>query len=347
VKRAEAEKLLGGHATGTLTEAEQKILFTAALVHQDIFDALMDEEVLRELLADPEAKAKLLAALAPAAPKVIPFWRRPGILGTAASLMMATLAGLVYLRNPVKLPTPITQEVAKPAPVQASAPSPAALKKSPPVPPRTVLPTTKTTEPAPSPSQQTMAMPPPPAAAQAAVEVIASQAEPSLEALAKPKQAAALKREASARDRSASVAGGVPGGVIGGVVGGVVGGVAARPSSALAVEVAAEDRAGALPPPPQWLLEPGRDGVMQVTVMAPPKALLVLLKRSSDGVEMLRLQMQLGATGDLVPWRAEVRLPAGATLDLYRLNHPVLNPKALPEVGPMDGFRARIYPAEK
>jgi len=113
MKPIEAEKLLGGYATGTLTEAERQILFTAALDHQPVFDALADEEALRELLSDPGAKAQLLAALAPAAPpKVVPFWRRMGVLGAAASLILAATAGLAYLRNPDKVPSP-AQETAK------------------------------------------------------------------------------------------------------------------------------------------------------------------------------------------------------------------------------------------
>jgi hypothetical protein len=111
MKRSEAEKLLGGHATGTLTAAERSTLFAAALGHQAIFDALMDEEILRELLADPAAKAQLLAALVlaaqatPAPPKIVPFWRRTGVLGAAASLMVAATAGLAYLRSPNAMPS--------------------------------------------------------------------------------------------------------------------------------------------------------------------------------------------------------------------------------------------------
>jgi hypothetical protein len=96
----EAELLLGGHAAGTLTEAERSALFQAALDHQEVFDALMDEEALRELLADPAARAQLLAALAEP-PKVLPFWRRhPGALGLAASLLIVVTAGVAYLRTP-------------------------------------------------------------------------------------------------------------------------------------------------------------------------------------------------------------------------------------------------------
>jgi hypothetical protein len=59
----EIQKLLGGYATGTLTEAEQQALFAAALEDQELFDSLAREQSLRDLLRDPGAKAQLLAAL--------------------------------------------------------------------------------------------------------------------------------------------------------------------------------------------------------------------------------------------------------------------------------------------
>ncbi|MEZ5352753.1 MAG: hypothetical protein R2762_08975 [Bryobacteraceae bacterium] len=64
MNRDQAQLLLGGYATGTLTEAERKLLFEASLDDQQLFDALADEEALRELLADPEARRRLAAVLA-------------------------------------------------------------------------------------------------------------------------------------------------------------------------------------------------------------------------------------------------------------------------------------------
>jgi hypothetical protein len=72
----QAQQLLGGYATGTLTEQERKILFQAALSDQELFDALADEEALRELLADPAARRRLAAVLA--APPPEPVRETPG-----------------------------------------------------------------------------------------------------------------------------------------------------------------------------------------------------------------------------------------------------------------------------
>ncbi len=65
----EIRKLVGGYATGTLTEAERKALFDAALDDQDLFDELAREQSLKELLDSPGARTRLTAVLAPPEPK--------------------------------------------------------------------------------------------------------------------------------------------------------------------------------------------------------------------------------------------------------------------------------------
>jgi len=59
----EIRKLLGGFATGTLTEQERRVLFSAALEDQALFDALANEEALREFLAEPGNREELLDEL--------------------------------------------------------------------------------------------------------------------------------------------------------------------------------------------------------------------------------------------------------------------------------------------
>ena len=87
----EIRHLLGGYATGTLTEVERARLFAAALEDQSLFDALAEEQPLKDLLDEPESRGYLLAeldraeetrvslpvAMAPAASKARPparFW---------------------------------------------------------------------------------------------------------------------------------------------------------------------------------------------------------------------------------------------------------------------------------
>jgi hypothetical protein len=96
----DAKKLLGGYATGTLTDAEQEALFAAALDDQELFDALAREQSLREVLRDPGVKAELLAALDDR-PKAWWSWR------PAAVLAVAGLAAVAVVVLPQKAPPPV------------------------------------------------------------------------------------------------------------------------------------------------------------------------------------------------------------------------------------------------
>src|SRR4051812_26935668 len=58
----DTRKLLGGYATGTLSEEERKLLFDAALQDDDLFAALADEQALKELLDDGVVRAQMLRA---------------------------------------------------------------------------------------------------------------------------------------------------------------------------------------------------------------------------------------------------------------------------------------------
>ncbi len=396
MKRNEAEKLLGGYATGTLNPDERNALFTAALGQQAIFDALLDEETLRELLTDPEAKAQLLAALvSPATPKIVPFWRRTGVLGAAASLMVAATAGLAYLRSPNAMPSVARTETAKepaakameapatkapgapgakvveaPAPVVAQAPV-SALRQAAPA---------KLTKDADQPRQEALATAPPaptpkPLAMPSAHAAVAEEDSARLKekadfrraevrdqldkkAEARPAAAAAVEivaakrsdapeRKAASLDQAAGGAPSVSGGVIGGVVGGVV---AASPSPTAAKARAAgglATNAVASPAPPAWALEAQPDGRTRVTVSAPRGQSVTLLRRSSAGVEVLPIRLLADRGQPLLQWRVELRLAVDEVLDLYLLKAPVAEPARLPETGPVDGYRARIYPTAK
>jgi len=361
--RIDAEKLLGGHATGTLTEAERKALYEAALGQQAIFDALMDEEALRELLADPAAKAQLLAALAPAAtPKVVPFWRRTGVLGAAASLLVASLAGIAYLRSPDKTAPALRQEADKAPAAKVAEASPAA--QAPPSAPRDRGPLAKAKE-APVPAQVATpaALPPPPptpqrgatsagaapmvadASREMAAELRGGEARDNLAKKAEaPKAAAVVEVVASVapepaakkskRDQPAQEVAAFSPGVVGGVVGGV-----APPPRRVEWKAAAGFK-------PSWTLEPRPDGVTRITVKGPAGAAAVLLKRGATGVEVLAVKV-IDPGGELGRWACETRLAPGDALDLYLLNAPVAEPARLPESGAVDGYRARIYPASK
>jgi hypothetical protein len=334
MKRAEAEKLLGGHAAGILTEAERRALFEAALEHQGLFDALMDEEALRELLADPAARVQVLAALAPSAaapPRLVPFWRRPGLIGAAAGILVATTAGLAVLRSPeARPPAAKATPVPATAPAQATTPAPGAQMIAAPPPKAARLtvgieaPRTLDTPAAPAPA--------PPAPAQ-----VAGAVAPREEARA---QAAELKQQEvrGQVSRKAEAAGMNRAALL-----------EARDSvSAPAPRVAAKaapvpsgPQAAAQVATPVWTLDTLPDGSTRVTVGAPRTAHVVLVRRGSPGVEVIR-----PAAGP-EPWLFQLRLAPGDVLDLYVLSGPAVDAARLPETGPVEGFRARIHPPAK
>jgi len=118
------EHLLGGYATGTLTAEERAALMQAALQDQALFDALMDEEALRETLADPATRAALLRALAPKV-RSMPWWRNPWPW-TGLGAVAAAAALFVILRPP-DAPRPVQMAQNRPA-TAAPEPVPAVIE---------------------------------------------------------------------------------------------------------------------------------------------------------------------------------------------------------------------------
>jgi hypothetical protein len=349
MKPLEAEKLLGGHATGTLTEAERSRLFAAALDQQEVFDALMDEEALRELLADPEAKAQLLAALSsPAVSKLVPFWRRTGVLGAAASLLVASLAGIAYLRSPSALPT-VPRPAAKEEPAAKAAeapvaktlelPAPKGAGQTPATPQRKAAPAGDTRDADQPHAEAGPSAPPAPkplAVPSAGAAAARSEAAP-------PSEKADFRR-AEARDQLAKKVE-APAAAVAEVVA-----QAAEPATTAAKAKARGGlamNAAAYASAPTWTLAAQPDGRTRVTVSAPRGRPVTLLRRGVAGVEVLPIQVLEDLGQARLQWRVDVRLGAGDVLDLYLLNAPVAEPARLPETGPVDGTRARIYPTAK
>ena len=135
MSKDEARKLLGGYATGSLTEAERRMLFEAALKDQELFDELAGEQVLKEVLDEPGARQRLIAALEP------PRRHRAWLWATAAATVaVAVVIGVVVSqRTPpplqqiaqvMKSPEPAAAPVT-PAPAAAPLPPPPKLKVAP------------------------------------------------------------------------------------------------------------------------------------------------------------------------------------------------------------------------
>jgi hypothetical protein len=135
MKPEDIRKLLGGYTTGTLTEEERQALFHAALEDQDLFNALADEQALKELFDDPATRARLLAGLSErksAFRRLFDWIARPVPLGIAGTVAVAVLAAIVLIRPAGKPPlqqvamAPRSESV---APAVVEAPPPEALAK--------------------------------------------------------------------------------------------------------------------------------------------------------------------------------------------------------------------------
>jgi hypothetical protein len=102
MSRDEIQKLLGGYATDTLSEAERRALFAAALEDQDLFDALAEEQALRDVLLDPAARQQVIEALGPARePFAARLWRglrQPAVLAMAGGLAVLLIVAGIVLR---------------------------------------------------------------------------------------------------------------------------------------------------------------------------------------------------------------------------------------------------------
>lgn len=115
----EADKMIGGYASGMLTAYEQRVLFEAALRDQDVFDALVQDQALKELLDDPVTRRRLIDAMAPASTGPARGWmssarawlKRPAHLALAGSLATALLVSVVVLEVYRQASVPPPEEV--------------------------------------------------------------------------------------------------------------------------------------------------------------------------------------------------------------------------------------------
>ncbi len=136
MKPEEIRNLLGGYATGTLTEEERKLLFEAALQDQSLFDALVEEQALKETLEQPGAKQRLLAALETRREKRgwWPAWlHRPwpwAVAGTAAVAVMS-LVFVVRMQQPPLAKRTIAMKTAPAAPAPSAVVAPPAASPKP------------------------------------------------------------------------------------------------------------------------------------------------------------------------------------------------------------------------
>src|ERR1700694_2931447 len=102
----EIRKLLGGYATNTLTDSERQVLFEAVLDNQELFNAMQEEQALKDLLADPISREQVRQALEKPAPqkRAGAWWSQWWAWGSAASGVVAAILIVAVIRsNPPKI----------------------------------------------------------------------------------------------------------------------------------------------------------------------------------------------------------------------------------------------------
>ncbi len=125
------EKLLGGFAADTLMPEERIRLYTAAMQDQQLFNAMADEQALKELLADPLVRRRLLQALQKPVPSDAggssSWWnwiRRPAGLalagGVAVAIVAVAFGTKIYLETLDRAAQPVATEKAHAPGPQAS-----------------------------------------------------------------------------------------------------------------------------------------------------------------------------------------------------------------------------------
>lgn len=136
------EKLLGGFAANTLTPEERSQLYKAALHDQQLFNALADEQALKELLSDPAVRRKLLETLKrPATSDAVgslPWWawfKRPAALafagGLAAVIFAITFGTRIYEESLDRADRPVATEDVEQARPSVQTPQPSDPLRSP------------------------------------------------------------------------------------------------------------------------------------------------------------------------------------------------------------------------
>jgi hypothetical protein len=111
--RDEARKLIAAYATGSLTDAERTALFEVALEDQELFEELAGEQVLKEILDEPGARQRLLAALEPP--------RHRAWLWAMAAATVAIVVGVVVSYRTSAPPQQIAQVTKSAEPVGSPA----------------------------------------------------------------------------------------------------------------------------------------------------------------------------------------------------------------------------------
>jgi hypothetical protein len=119
--RDEIRGLIGGYATGSLSEAERKTLFEAALDDQELFDELAREQALKVLLDAPGVKTRLIGALTRRRKNA--WWANAWVWAATGAFAVAVITGVALFEKPREVQ--IAQVTAPPEAPEPRVPPPA------------------------------------------------------------------------------------------------------------------------------------------------------------------------------------------------------------------------------
>ncbi|HUQ92967.1 MAG TPA: hypothetical protein VM120_14900 [Bryobacteraceae bacterium] len=133
LKREGPAKFIGGYATGNLPDREREQLLEASLHDQDLFNALMEEQALKDLLDQPGIKRELIEALQPKVTwlgRIRQWLATPIAFSTAGAVAASAVLLMVIFTRPPYRESPAQTARQKPAMIT----TPAEPRREPPAP---------------------------------------------------------------------------------------------------------------------------------------------------------------------------------------------------------------------
>ncbi|MBC8167227.1 MAG: hypothetical protein H7Y20_15325 [Bryobacteraceae bacterium] len=123
----DVRRLLGGYATGTLTGEERQLLYTEALNDSSLFEALADEQALRDLLDDSASRAQVLMAVENRRFSILNALRdwfehpKSKALTAAAAVLLVAVAVSMLREQPIEIARNVTVPSAEMRPAETIA----------------------------------------------------------------------------------------------------------------------------------------------------------------------------------------------------------------------------------
>ena len=114
LKKNEIRRLLSEYTSGRISEKDRQILLQAALQDQGIFETLLSEQPLADLMKDASIRAELRAALTRKSGfSLWTWWWRPWPITATATAMIALLTAVITQYLPTTLNQPAPTQIAE------------------------------------------------------------------------------------------------------------------------------------------------------------------------------------------------------------------------------------------